>query len=192
MLAHAPSWFDWVVVLSAILFSPVLAVFAQRMIDRLREKKERRVLCYKTLMSLRATPMHPDHVAALNSIDSIFDGGGSNDVKVRNAWGAVLDHVHTDPNLPGWQDRFVDLRVDLYQAVGKAVGYEHTIQYIKNRIYSPTYFENAEVENLIIRQGLAKALADGKLTVTLAEDPPHQASAEDPPHKTPAAIMPQR
>jgi hypothetical protein len=87
----------------------------------MREKKSRRVQVYTTLMSLRAVPLHPDYVRALNSIDAIFDR--RQDGKVRDCWGKVLAHISTDSNSPRWGEILLDLRVDLYQAVGKAVGY---------------------------------------------------------------------
>jgi len=177
MLPHPPTWFDWIVVLSAMLFSPVLAVFAQRVVDRLREKKDRRVRCYQTLMSTRANPLHPDQVTALNSIDAIFDRERGKDARVREAWGRVLAHVSTDANAPGWHERFLDLRVDLYQAVGKAVGYDHSVEYLKTRIYAPQHYETTEMEVTAIRQGLAAALGDGRLKVEIGEERGHQEAA---------------
>lgn len=170
MLSHPPIWFDWFVVLSAILFSPVLAVFAQRLIDRLREKKDRRVACYLTLMSLRASPLHPDHVRAVNSIDTIFDGNRGKDVRIREAWGKVLQHLSTDAKDPGWAEKLTDLHTDLYQAVGKAVGYDHSVDYLKTRIYNPQRYLDMENDNLEITHGLAKALSEGILKVKILEE----------------------
>jgi hypothetical protein len=60
-----------------------LALLTQQVLDWMRETRARRVKIYGTLMSLRATPMHPDYLSALNSIDTIFDR--SEDDKVRGA-----------------------------------------------------------------------------------------------------------
>jgi hypothetical protein len=179
MLPHAPSLFDWLAVLAAIFFSPVFAVLAQRYIDRLREKKDRRVQCYLTLMSLRANPVHPDHVRALNSIDTIFDGKGAREQRIRDAWTTVLDHLNTSTENAGWHERFADARTDLYQAVGKAVGYDHSVNYIKTRVYNPQHYLDIEKDQESIRRGLANALSTGQLKVSLAaeEEPPGQAAA---------------
>ncbi len=115
-----PSWFDWITV-AAIVLGPIL-VFAQRALDWLREKKNRRVALYVTLMSLRADPLHAEHVRALNQIDTIFDR--RSDKRVRDAWKDLLDHLSTQAKeltpdgQARWNNRVIDLRVDLYQAVG--------------------------------------------------------------------------
>jgi hypothetical protein len=82
-----PSWFDWITV-AALMLGPVFALFAQRLLDFLREKKNRRVNLYQTVMSLRAVWLNPDSVRALNSIDTIFDK--PSDKPVREAWTAVI------------------------------------------------------------------------------------------------------
>jgi hypothetical protein len=162
-----PSWFDWIT-LAALLLGPVFALAAQRLLDRIREKKQRRVLVYTTLMSLRAQPLHPDHVRALNSIDAIFDR--HRDKEVRECWGRVLAHISTDTAAPRWNEILLDLRVDLYQAVGKAVGYDHTIDYIKNRVYIPIAYNDLEGDQLLIRRALAKAVTENGVKVILKED----------------------
>ena len=171
----SPTWFDWIMVL-AIVVGPVLALSAQRLLDRMREKKNRRTGIYLTLMALRATPLHPDHVKALNSLDTVFDGRGAKDQKIRKAWETALTHFNTkrpdaDPEMSAWDNRLVDLRVDLYQAVGQAVGYDHSVEYIKSHIYTPIAFGNAELDMLKIRGGLAKIVTDDGLKV-IVEEPP--------------------
>jgi len=167
--AMHPSWFDWITVV-AIVLGPISALFAQRALDWMREKKKQRLGIYFTLMSTRATPLNPDHVRALNSIDTVFSRRSDKDV--REAWKKLLDHVGTDINAPGWQQTTLDLRVDVYQAVGKAVGYEHTVDYIKKRLYQPTYHVDIELEQEQIRKGLAKALTDEGLRVIVTDPKP--------------------
>ncbi|HEV2118173.1 MAG TPA: DUF6680 family protein [Terriglobales bacterium] len=164
-----PSWFDWLTV-AAIFFGPIFALTAQRGLDRFREKKQRRYLLYATLMSLRNDPVNPDHVRALNSVDAVFDGDGK-DTAVRQAWDRVLAHVITDrsANPAQWDSTLIDLRVDLYQAVGKAVGYDHTVEYIKNHLYTPQHFGEVWVEQTQIRKGLAQALTPDGLKVVITQ-----------------------
>jgi hypothetical protein len=56
----------------AIVVGPILALGAQRVLDRIREKKKRRMDIFLTLMTTRASPLAPNHIQALNSIDVIF------------------------------------------------------------------------------------------------------------------------
>jgi hypothetical protein len=164
-----PTWFDWLTFF-AIFLGPVLAILTQMFIQWMGEQKKRRVQIYQTLMALRAAPMHPDHIRALNSIDSIFDR--RSDKKVRDAWTNILEHVaQGDPKSREWQDTLIDRRVDLYQAVGKAVGYDHTVDYIKTRIYNPLYFQDVENDQVLIRQNFAKAITEHGLKVIVSEPP---------------------
>lgn len=168
-----PSWFDWITV-AAIVLGPILALFAQRALDWIREKKKQRVQLYLTAMAHRGMWLHADSVRALNSIDTIFDK--RRDKPVREAWSAVLAQARIprpqDPDRLGqqaWEDRLLDLRVDLYQLLGSAVGYDHTVDYIKTQIYMPQHYGDVELELMQIRKGLAKAITDDGLKVRLVE-----------------------
>lgn len=171
-----PSWFDWITVL-AIVAGPVLALFAQRALDFLREKKKQRIRLYFTAMALRGFWLHQDSVRALNSIDTVFDK--KKDKPVRDAWAGVIKHAYTkrppdsDPvGQQTWDNRLFDLRVDLYQVLGKAVGYDHTIDYIKNQSYTPQAYGDLELEQMLLRRGLLKVISDDGLKVVLKEPQP--------------------
>lgn len=153
-----PSWFDWITV-CAIVTGPVFALWAQRGLDHLREKKQQRPRMYLTLMSTRATWLVPAHVEAVNSIDVVFNGWL--DKKVRAAWKKVLEHAATDTHGEGWTDRLTDLRVDLYREIGLRVGYDFNTDYLKRQFYAPMYFSELETEQMTIRKGLARALGGG-------------------------------
>ncbi len=126
-------------------------------------------------MSLRATWLHPDSVRTLNSIDTIFDK--RSDEPVRNAWTQVIAHVNTPrpdwgvarEQAQAWDGRLVDLRVDLYQLLGQAVGYDHTVDYIKTQFYNPQYHQDVELEQMQIRKQFAKAITDEGLKVIVTE-----------------------
>ena len=165
-MPHPPSWFDWLTVI-AIVLGPILALFAQRWLDLLREKKNRRVQLYMTLMLHRATPLHTDHINAVNLIDVVFDG--RRDQKIRDARQKLMDHIFTDESLPGWYDRANDLRADLYQAIGSSVGYEFTTDYLKRLAYAPVYQGNKETQENRIRQMLAESFTEDGLKVSVSE-----------------------
>jgi hypothetical protein len=191
-----PTWFDWITVV-AIVLGPVLALFAQRGLDWLREKKNRRMQIYLTLMSLRATWLNPDSIRALNSLDTIF--AKRTDKPVREAWAKVLTHVNTPRRNPNdeqesiaWNNRLLDLRVDLYQAVGAAVGYDHSIDYIKTQFYQPQYHVEVEREQEQIRKQFAKAITDAGLKVVIAQAdiPPPTQPGPAPHPRVPAPQLP--
>lgn len=167
-----PSWFDWIAV-GAIIVGPILALSAQRLLDRIREKKNRRVQLYLTAMSLRAAWLHPDSIRALNSIDTIFDK--DSDKPVRAAWAAVVAQAYTpkrdatEEAAREWNARLEDLRVGLYQVLGAAVGYDHTIDYIKRQFYNPQAHVDIELELMQIRKQFLKALGDDGLKVVVKQ-----------------------
>jgi hypothetical protein len=167
-----PSWFDWITV-AALLLGPFLALLSQRVLDWLRENKQRRVNLYMTVMGLRGTWVHPDSLRALNSIDTVFDKGS--DSHVREAWVKVIRHVETrrpdwdtdQDQARAWDNKLLDLRVDLYQVMGAAVGINHSVDYIKSQFYYPELHMNAELDWLHIRQQLVKVITENGIKVLL-------------------------
>lgn len=162
------AWFDWLTVF-AIVLGPVLALMAQRVLDRLRENKKRRVGLYLALMATRGQPLAPTHVQALNSIDTVFNR--RSDRAIRAAWQKWLAHVAADATAQGWGERFNDLKVELYQKIGSAVGYKYDIDYLKRQIYAPRGHFDADQNLAQIRQTLAKVLTADGLKVRIVASP---------------------
>src|SRR3989338_3960072 len=83
---------DWLMVL-AVLFSPFLAVFAQRKIDEFRERRGQKLWIFRTLMATRGNKISLDHVQALNMIDLFFARKGVEKAIVEK-WDEYLDHLN--------------------------------------------------------------------------------------------------
>ncbi len=168
-----PTWFDWITV-AAIIVGPVLALFAQRVLDLLRERKKERKQLFYTLMNTRHQFLSPTHLQALNSIDIVF----KNNEKIRNTWKAVLDQASTnfdatDANaVAAWNARLIDRRVDLYQIIGQDLGYQYTTDYIQRGIYSPRFVDEIEQEWHEVRRGLVRVLHENYLPVKIVADEP--------------------
>ena len=62
---------DWLMI-TVVLLAPFIAVFAQRKIDLIREKRNHRLWVFRTLMATRGNKISLEHVQALNSIELIF------------------------------------------------------------------------------------------------------------------------
>jgi hypothetical protein len=160
-----PTWFDWITLL-AIFVGPVAAILTQRLIDSSREQSQRRDRVFLTLMSTRATPLAPDHINTLNSIDVVFDRRRGGDVKVRSAWAKLLAHIVTDTNAPQWQEKYNDLKVDLLREIAVETGYPFVdTDYLKRQFYYPKAFGDLELDQLKLRKALASALTEEGLKI---------------------------
>jgi len=70
----------------AVLASPLIAVQVQKRIEKLRDKRSKKLQIFHTLMSTRGSRLSPAHVGALNMIDSVFSPKRSAEKKVLDAW----------------------------------------------------------------------------------------------------------
>lgn len=157
--------FDWnikitdVAIVFATIFGPVLAVQAQKWLERNREVKLRRAWIFRMLMATRATTLSPKHVEALNAIPIEFYGKDKRLKAIINKWKAYLDHLHKDTEVPGWGDKRVELLVDLLHEMADLLGYEFNTAEIANEIYAPKGHAWIETDQEIIRKGLAQLLS---------------------------------
>ena len=98
-----------VITIFAILAGPVLAVQAQKWIENVREKKNRKLHIFRTLMATRAAKVSAEHVRVLNMIDIKF----YDDSKVKEAWKEYLDHLN-DSNYQYGPEKWVEKTEELF------------------------------------------------------------------------------
>ena len=123
-----------ILMIFAVLISPLLAVQVQKIIELWRETKQRKILIFKTLMATRGTTLSPRHVEALNMIDLEFSIKNKNEKRVVEAWKMYLDHLYdlnVDPKDPDyrvkmdvWTKRSIELLTDLLYEMAQNLGYE--------------------------------------------------------------------
>src|SRR5262245_8418521 len=112
--------FSDIVIAGCTLLGPVLAVQAQKWLEAGREKRDRRLAIFRTLMATRATMLSAVHVEALNAIPIDFYGKK----KVMDEWETYFQHLNSSgPENDAWYQRRVDLFVNLLTAIGREVGY---------------------------------------------------------------------
>ncbi len=156
---------EWLTII-ALIAGPVLAVQAQKWVERTREKRNLRLYTFKRLMATRGAILSPAHVEALNMIDLEFAGKGKQDVEVRQRWEEYLDnlsHPVQDPEkhqaeLDAWSTRNNDLLVNLLVSMSLAVGYNFTGVQIRRGVYTPLGHANFEVETQAFRRGWIQVL----------------------------------
>jgi len=154
---------DWsaVSIVVATVMGPILAVQAQKYLERHRDQKRAKDNIFRVLMATRATRLSGDHVQALNGIELAFYGGGDREKKVREAWKAYHDHLNTtfSKDREGeWETRQIDLFIDVLHEMAVCLGYDFDRTQIKNSWYSPKAHGVIEDELQTIRRGLAAIL----------------------------------
>lgn len=145
----------------AIVLGPVLAVQAEKFLQRKRDEKNRQANIFKTLMATRGSSLSFVHVEALNRIDLEFSGNKKYQ-KVIAAWKEYFDNLNQkardDEQLIVWSARNEELLANLLYEMGLSLGYAFDKVLIKRNIYSPVGHAKVERENELIRHGLLEIL----------------------------------
>jgi hypothetical protein len=77
----------------AVFTGPIVALLTQRVLDHLRERRNRRLTLFRILMGTRAASVSQVHVDALNQIDVEFYGWRPAHKRVVAAWKALRNQV---------------------------------------------------------------------------------------------------
>jgi hypothetical protein len=152
--------------IAAILAGPIVALELQRLIDRRRESRNRKLSLFKTLMSYRATTLSPTFVQALNLIDVEFDGDNRKEKAIRDAWKVLLDHF-SDMPVQNARERSISLTTNLLLEMGRCLGYDFDEVHVKKGAYYPKHLVDVENEQHTLRRELLELL-DGKRKVPIA------------------------
>src|ERR1700722_1289568 len=142
-----------------VSLGPVLAVQAQKWIERSRENRARKLNIFHTLMATRGLKAASfEHVQALNSIDIVFDGKNAKEKKIILALGEYLDHLNDFPQdndehgQRRWNERTTDLLISLLQAIGISFGYDFTTVQLKRGVYYPRGHDEEIIARIALRQ----------------------------------------
>ncbi|MGF6549354.1 DUF6680 family protein [Paraburkholderia youngii] len=162
---------DWAVV-TATLVGPVLAVQAQKWVERAKESASRKAAVFATLMATRAARLGPDHVRALNAIDLVFYGRQwlgkrlrtKGEQTVLDAWKEYLDHL-SEP-VPGSEaatQAFLasrnELFINLLAAIAKERRYSFDRVVLKKGAYSPLAHGQLEQAQADALKGVAEVFS---------------------------------
>ena len=121
----------------AILLSPIIALTISNYLQNKKNKKERKLHIFYTLMRTRAQKLHYDHVQALNTIDVEF----YDEKKVVEAWKKYLRSLEK-PNSENLLLEREDLFTEMLQKMAKVLDYDFSITDIKNTSYYPVGYGN--------------------------------------------------
>jgi hypothetical protein len=154
----------------AVLTAPFLAIFAQRKIDESKEHRGQKLWIFRTLMATRGNKISLEHVQALNMIDLFFERKGKEKAIIEK-WDEYLDHLNQpikddDKNyqvkLEQWTVKGDDILADMLQLMGKSLGYDFDKVRIRKAIYVPRGHGDVDLENRVIRRGIAEIVIGRK------------------------------
>lgn len=154
-------------IIFATFMGPVAAVQAQKWIELVREKNNRREYVFHTLMATRGTLLSPDHLRALNSITLVFQGKDKASTDVRNAWKEYLHNLSEDLSQASENQKEVhfvrrkELFIDLLAAMADERKFIYDRVSLMTEAYHPHGVGIAELELDAIRKELL-ALLEGR------------------------------
>jgi len=192
-----------VVTIAAIIIGPILAVQAQKWIERITRVRHEKKQLFVTLMATRGRVLHQDHVQALNMIDIVFRSKGliaflfkktrTKELAVLEAWAELRDALFnapappwTDhdrpslevlkehqPKLDAWTSDCERLRNELLEKMAEALGYHFDPLTLRKGAYNPKAYADIEFAQIAIMEAL-KRVALGSASI-----PIHIAKAPD-------------
>ena len=179
---------EWAIIF-ATLAGPILAVQAQKWVERARQRSQRKDWIFHTLMAYRGSRMNSEFVRALNMISLAFYGKrffgrpwrSRKEQAVLDAWQEYFRHVsHPAPRdqWQAWNATTDEMLVNVIRAIGEQVGYELDREAIRAGGYTPQGPVDLENELTLMRRGLI-AVLDGRIAIPVsirdqAEPPPPQ------------------
>ena len=192
----------------AIIAGPILAVQAQKIIERIKQRRDEKRKLFMSLMVTRGRPLLLEHVQALNMIDIVFSVKwyrSKKDKAVIDAWSVFRDHLYHFPKEPlakegtdiskedtstynaqmeTWISKKDDLLIEILDKMAKPLGYRFDKVLLKRGSYTPRHYDDLEACQLINLRGLAQILVGNKsLPVNIVGIPPTE--GKEAPQKAP-------
>jgi len=146
----------------ALLLAPVFAVQVQKFLEGLREKRNRRMQIFQTLMASRAVRLSFEHVRSLNMIDLEFSARrtfginrqSKKDAGVIDAWKMHRRHLQqdvSDEDSKAWANEKENRFRDLLFAMSTALGYEFDKAELESGAYNPdaNFYQDLSARSII-------------------------------------------
>ena len=171
-----------VISILAIILGPIFAVQIQKLLETQRDKKQRRLTIFNTLMATRAERLNRDHVRALNMIDIEFYGRRlfwvryqtQREKSVTNAWKNYNDHLNNrgESSLERWTSEGDALFTKLLYKMSISLGYEYDEVQLKRDCYRPQGHVGIDNAQLSVLLGLADVVNGARpLPIEIVQPP---------------------
>jgi len=187
----------WVTVVATCL-SPFIAVQATIALGRRKEKRDRQLQLFRTLMLTRDSLVSFEHVRALNTIEIDFHGEKGAQPVV-DAWHTYYVHLNlplftVDAEKVAWSNTRLELLTALLAAMAKFLGYRFESSLIRDTAYSPRLHGQLNDEQTQIRTMMLELLGGKRAlpVATFAVPIPTNDANSEPAQDGQAAIRPRR
>lgn len=151
----------------AVFLGPIVAVQLTKYLDTKKEKRQRKLDIFKTLMATRSYSTSWDHVMTLNRIDLEFERSNPKEKAVIESWKQYLDFLG-DKTIKDeqWGAKRIELLVELLYNMALVLDYDFDKTHIKNSAYSPVAHGNIDTQQAKIREGIIDIL-EGKRNIPM-------------------------
>jgi len=181
----------------AIIYGPIVAVRITLRSEDRREKTRRKYQTFYALMRTRRGTLSPEHVAALNTIQTEFH----DDEKVIVAYKKHIENLGGPPLPAGSNDetshRFMEARTDVFHElmfeIGKSLGFNFDKRDLAKYSYTPQGWVDIETEQTAVRR-LALELLQGKRGLPVSPFQVNPAANKFPPApsaRSPDPVLPE-
>jgi hypothetical protein len=167
-------WRDAAVVIATFV-GPIVAIQAQKLLERARENSGRKNAIFMTLLAYRRDRLAPQFVQALNAIDVAFYGATwlfgyvrwqtADERGVVSRWRTFLTHqtpdsplLPNDPRGPEWIAAGDELFWNLLESMAKCLRYDFDRELLKRGGYLPEGHAVAELQTRAIREAVLGTL----------------------------------
>lgn len=185
---------DWVIALATIS-GPILAVQAQKYLERARWQRQQQIEIFYALMGTRSTRLAPAHVQALNRIelefrprktDWLFRSRASKDKAVIEAWRIYARHLNqtSDPdNAQAWIRASNDYFYELLHKLSQALRYNYEKSELMQGAYHPMgHAGTEELQQELLLNAVKVVKGENSLAMRVTHFP-----FEAPPPEKPSA-----
>lgn len=178
---------DWVIAF-ATLAGPILAVQAQKWVERATAARREKANVFYALMATRSSRLSIQHVQALNRIEVVFGNHfsllgirkqNSKDSVVLDRWkeynAKLSENIGSDPaRIPVWASESSNLFIELVHAMSKSVGANIDRAQIA-RGYNPVaHFEGEATQNAIAQAMLSALTGQSPFRVEVTAMPANE------------------
>ena len=179
--------FPWLALATifAVVIGPIIAVLTARYLEIQRANRERKLDIFRALMRTRGLRQHWEHVGALNLVEVEF----INHSAVVDAWKAYLTNLENELPAMEHKERFDKaikdrdmLLTKLIGEIAEVLGIRVTQLDILGGNYVPQGWNDAEMEQLLVRRGVLDVLfGRASVPVKLHETQPNNSPYPPPP-----------